>query len=87
MVTLWCPNFYYYLIVDKFGNNLVPRFNKTEDTCKVDVPVVVNNQFFAWIFGLRNKIRIEGPKEVKSQMASMIVGVNWHYQLDMSSYY
>ena len=79
MVTLWCPNFYYYLIVDKFGNSLVPRINKQESTCEVDVPVVVNNQFLAWVVGLRNKIRIVGPEEVKKEMRTLIRSVLYFY--------
>ena len=75
MVTLWCPNFYYYLIVDKFGSNLVPRLNTKESTCEVDVPVVVNNQFLAWIVGLKNKIRIVGPEEVRQQMNHLAASV------------
>ena len=82
-VTLRCPEFYYYAIEDKFGSNLVPRHEKDKngkDYIIVDVPVAVGDQFFAWIFGMKNKITIVGPASVKEQFRSMIQEVGKHYR-------
>ena len=59
-----------------------------EDKVKseMNVPAVVNNQLFGWIFGLKNKVRIVGPKEVRERMGSMVYGANMFYQPDMNIY-
>ena len=81
-VTLRCPEYYYYTIEDKFGSYLIPRREKDKngnDYITVDVPVAVGDQFFAWIFGMRNKITIVGPETVKKQMQEMLQEVGRHY--------
>lgn len=83
-VTLRCPEYYYYTIEDKFGSNLVPRREKDKngnDYITVDVPVAVGDQFFAWIFGMRNKITIVGPETVKKQMQEMLQEVGRKYNM------
>ena len=83
-VTLRCPEFYYYVIEDKFGSNLVPRHEKDKsgkDYILVDVPVAVGDQFFAWIFGMKNKVQIVAPINVKKQMHDMMQYVGTRYGL------
>lgn len=82
-VTLRAPEYYYYAIEDKFGGPLVP-YRKREKSGNfyiiVSVPVSVGDQFFAWIFGMRNKITIVGPESVKKQMHDMLIDVGKAYR-------
>ena len=83
-VTLRCPEFFYYTIEDKFGSNLIPRYEKDKtgkEYVKVTVPVAVGPQFFAWIFGMENKITIVEPENVIQQMRDMLKKVGWHYKM------
>ena len=84
VVTLRAPEFYYFAIEDKFGGTLVPRREK-DKTGKVyvtvDVTVAVGDPFFAWIFGMKNKITIVGPDRVKEQFAKMIASVGRMYKV------
>ena len=83
-VTLRCPEYYYYTIEDKFGSNLVPRREKDKngkEYITVDVPVAVGDQFFAWIFSMKNKVQIVAPINVKKQMHDMVRYVGTRYGL------
>ncbi len=82
-VTLRAPEFFYYTIEDKFGGPLIPRREKDKSGVvyvSVDVPVAVGDQFFAWIFGMRNKITIVAPESVKEQFTNMIQDVGKAYR-------
>ena len=81
-VTLRAPEYYYFSIEDKFGSNLIPRHERDKngrDYVIVEVPVIVGDQFFAWIFGMKNKITIVRPESVKEQMRTMIRSVGRNY--------
>lgn len=71
-VTLRCPNYYFYVIQDRFGPDIIAHPIKGTDSCTVDVPVAVGDAFFGWIFGMGDKIKIVGPKSVKDKMREMI---------------
>ena len=43
-------------------------FPAEEDWVKIHVKVSVSNQFFGWIFGLGEGIRIIGPENVVEKM-------------------
>ncbi len=82
LVTLRAPEYFYYTIEDKFGGPLVPRREKDSSGkvyITVTVPVAVGDQFFAWIFGMRNKITIVEPESVKKQMQDMLQEVGRKY--------
>lgn len=82
-VTLRAPEYYYFSIEDKFGSNLIPRHERDKngrDYVIVEVPVIVGDQFFAWIFGMKNKITIVGPDSVREQFQKMIEEVRSHYK-------
>lgn len=82
-VTLRAPEYYYYAIEDKFGGILVPRREKDKSGrvyVTVDVSVSVGDQFFAWVFGMRNKITIVAPESVKKQMREMLFDVGKGYR-------
>ena len=81
-VTLRAPEYYYFSIEDKFGSNLFPRHEKDKngrDYVIVEVPVIVGDQFFAWIFGMKNKITIVGPDSVRKQFMEMLQRVEAQY--------
>ena len=81
-VTLRAPEYYYFSIEDKFGSNLIPRHERDKngrDYVIVEVPVIVGDQFFAWIFGMKNKITIVGPDSVRKQFMEMLQRVEAQY--------
>ena len=80
IVTLRCPTFFYYVIVDKFGSNLIPRVDIKNDVCEVDVPVAVGDQFFGWIFSMGKRIEITAPQTVRDKMKKMLNTVSSHYE-------
>ena len=79
LVTLRCPTFFYYVILDKFGAGIHPVIDKATDTFTVTVPVAIGDQFFGWIFGMKNKVIIEGPESVKQKMKKMLEDVGKWY--------
>ena len=79
-VTLRCPTYFYYVIVDKFGPNLHPMIEKGTDTFTVSVPVAVGDPFFAWVISMRNKIEIVEPKNVRDKMRELLNDVGKHYR-------
>ena len=78
-VTLRCPNFYYYVIQDKFGASFHPVVDKETDTFTVTVPVAVGDQFFGWVFSMRNKVTIVAPESVKKKMRDILDDVSKKY--------
>lgn len=79
LVTLRCPNYYYYVIQDKFGAGIHPLIDKATDTFTVTVPVAVGDQFFGWVFGMRNRVTIVAPESVKAKMREMLDAVSERY--------
>ena len=82
-VTLRAPEYYYFSIEDKFGSNLIPRHERDKsgrDYVIVEVPVIVGDQFFAWIFGMKNKITIVEPDSVRERFQKMIEEVGRRYR-------
>lgn len=59
------------VILDRFGTDimLVPA---DEEHFRVNVKVSVSNQFFGWLFGLGDGIKILGPENVKERMKEEI---------------
>lgn len=80
LVTLRCPTYYYFVILDKFGSNIYPMIDKKTDTFTVTVPVAIGDQFFGWIFSMKNRVVIEGPEDVKQQMKQMLEDVSKRYE-------
>ncbi len=71
-VTLRCPIFYYYVILDKFGSSLHPTVDKSAKTVTVTVPVAVGDMFFGWVLSMGNKVTIVGPEEVRWKMYDLL---------------
>ena len=79
MVTLRCSNYFYYVIADKFGGDIHPMIDRATDTFTVTVPVAVGDQFFGWVFGMKNRVVIEGPESVKQKMKKILEDVGKWY--------
>ena len=59
------------VILDRFGTDtmIIPA---DEEHFRVNVKVSVSNQFFGWLFGLGDGVRILGPENVKERMKEEI---------------
>lgn len=66
-VTLRCKNEMSNVIVDQFGKDITMT-PVDEEHFTVRVEVAVSDQFFGWVIGLGDGVRIEGPKETVEQM-------------------
>ena len=63
------------VIVDRFGSDIY-IVKETEDSFQVTVRVVLSPQFYAWLFGLGNKVRIISPKRAILGYQSKIDEIN-----------
>ncbi len=59
-VSLVCDNTLAGIIIDRFGSD-VPFIKKDEGHFEISVSVVLSPQFYSWVFGLSDKIRIVSP--------------------------
>lgn len=66
------------VILDRFGTDtmIIPA---DKEHFKVNVRVSVSNQFFGWIFGLGDGIKILGPENVKMKMKEEIEKIQKFY--------
>ena len=62
-VTLRCDNRMAGVVLDRFGQDIT-LFPDGEGHFTARVPVLVSPQFFAWVFGLENAVRITAPADV-----------------------
>lgn len=70
-VTLLCKNEMANVIIDQFGRDVTLR--KVDDEhFKVNVDVVVSNQFLSWIIALEGNVIIDGPDKVKNSMLKLL---------------
>lgn len=62
------------VVIDRFGKNVSIKSagGKDGDFFTARLKVNVSDQFFAWIAGLRGRVVIEGPDEVKDGYAAFI---------------
>ncbi len=67
MVKLSFKNEIVGVMLDRFGKDITIRSSEKEGWSETNVEVVVSNQFFGWIFGLGNVIRIAGPEDIVSR--------------------
>ncbi len=54
------------VIVDRFGTDVIV-VKESEDTFCVSVKVILSPQFYAWIFGFENKVRILSPEKAVNE--------------------
>ena len=69
-VTLLCKNEMANVIIDQFGRDVTLR--KIDDEhFKVNVDVVVSNQFLAWIIALEGNVVVVAPEIIKEKMKQL----------------
>ena len=70
-VTLLCKNEMANVIIDQFGRDVILR-KDDEEHFKVNVDVVVSNQFFGWIVGIGGGVKIEAPENLRIKMNELL---------------
>ena len=78
-VTLRCRNEMSNVIVDQFGKDITMT-PVDEEHFTVRVEVAVSDQFFGWVIGLGDGVRIEGPEDVKKYMKNNINKLLEYYE-------
>lgn len=63
---------------DQFGHDIL-MMKEDEDHFRVSVNVVVSDQFYGWIFGLGDRVRIDHPKKVQDGLLEAIKKVQKKY--------
>ncbi len=71
MITLLCENSTMNAIIDRFGEDVKVTV-KDESSFFVRADVAVNKNFFAWIFGFEEKVRIFEPESAKKDYEDMV---------------
>ncbi len=70
---------YVGVVIDRFGKN-INMHKSDEDHFVVNVDVAVSNQFYGWVFGLGDGVKILGPKEVEEDMRRMLEDILCRYR-------
>ena len=65
-------------VMDRFGKDVV-LMKEDKDHFRITVPVAVSQQFFGWVFGLGNYVRIVGPESVVQKMKKTLSDVAKRY--------
>ena len=78
MVTLSCKTNLIGVIIDRFGNEASLRENG-EGFDLVRVKVAVSRQFFGWLTGLSDAVKIVGPKETAEEYRSYLEEILTNY--------
>ena len=65
-VTLRCDRTLTGVMIDRFGKDVAMR-KMDENTVLARVNVAVSRQFFGWVTGLGNALKIEAPERVVDQ--------------------
>ena len=78
MVTLSCKTNLIGVIIDRFGNEASLRENG-EGFVLVRVKVAVSRQFFGWLTGLSDAVKIVGPKETAEEYRSYMEEILTNY--------
>ncbi len=66
-------------VIDRFGKDIM-IIKSDQDHFTITVNVAVSPQFFAWLFGLADKVRVIAPPEVAEQMKMQLVTVSNMYK-------
>ena len=78
-VTLRFTNHLMGTVMDRFGRDVLVQ--KADDKhFRITVPVAVSNQFFGWVLGLKNQVRIIGPDSVVEQWKALLDDVRGRYE-------
>ena len=79
LVTLNCDNRLVGVIIDRFGKE-VPVLPLEESRFETKVLVSVSPQFFGWVTGIGNGIRISGPETVVQSYRKYLQGIMDQYE-------
>lgn len=66
------------VVIDRFGKD-VDILIVDEDHFMINIPVEISPQFYAWIFGLGNSVKILGPATVVEEYQKQLVAVKSVY--------
>ena len=78
-VTLQFTNHMIGAAIDRFGRDILVQ--KADDKhFRITVPVAVSNQFFGWVLGLKNQVKIIGPENVVDQWKALLDDVRRRYE-------
>lgn len=66
-------------VIDRFGRDIMVM-KEDADHFRVSVKVAVSNQFYGWVFGLGNMVRIIAPEHVKQGMKQLLESVHSRYE-------
>ena len=66
------------VILDRFGRDIM-MIPADKEHFRVNVRVSVSNQFFGWLFGLGDGVKILGPENVKEKMKEEIAKIQRMY--------
>ena len=78
-VTMQFTNHMMGAAIDRFGRDIVVQ--KADDWhFRITVPVAVSNQFFGWVLGLKNQVKIIGPDSVVDQWKALLDDVRKRYE-------
>ena len=78
VVTLVCHNRMIGVMLDRFGQD-VPLVPIDEEHFYVKPLVAVSPQFFGWLTGLGNMVRIDGPEHVKAEYKAYLEEILLNY--------
>jgi len=71
IVTMIFHNCLSNVVIDQFGQD-VHMMYEDDEHFRITVKVNVNEQFFGWIFGLGDDVRITAPQSVIDEMSTML---------------
>ena len=66
-VTLRVANRFLDTFVDRFGKTNAIYSIEDKDYFSVKISVAISNQFFGWLCGFGNSVKIESPQSVKTK--------------------
>lgn len=78
-VTLSCKNYLAGVMIDRFGQEVSMR-KKDEEHFYLRAEVAVSPQFFGWITGFGNSVRIEKPVEVVKEYGKWLAAIMSQYE-------
>ena len=79
-VTLLCHNSLVGVMLDRFGQN-VPMVPVDNEHFYVKPVVAVSQQFFGWVTGIGNNVKIDGPEHVKTQYKNYLKEIMENYNV------
>ena len=77
-VTMVFQNRMMNAVIDRFGRDIMVM-KEDDNHFRITVNVAVSNQFYGWVFGLGNMVRIVGPEHVEQGMKDMLEEVRKRY--------